>query len=101
MDVEVTGPRLWSDVDGSALAAHGAAMRERPTVVLLHGGPGSFDHSYFKPDFARLAGVAPGVSLAFPRHGRSDWGDPAQWSFELCADAVRDFCDALRIERPV
>ena len=29
-------------------------MRERPTVVLVHGGPGSFDHSYFKPDFARL-----------------------------------------------
>jgi pimeloyl-ACP methyl ester carboxylesterase len=101
MRVEVKGARLWFDVDGSALAADGAAMRERPTVVLLHGGPGSFDHSYFKPDFARLADVAQVVYLDLPGHGRSEWGEPAQWSFELCADAVRDFCDTLVIERPV
>jgi proline iminopeptidase len=76
-------------------------MRERPTVVLLHGGPGSFDHSYFKPDFARLAQVAQVVYLDLPGHGRSEWGDPASWSFELCGDAVCDFCDALGIARPV
>jgi pimeloyl-ACP methyl ester carboxylesterase len=54
MHVEVNGTRLWFDVDGPALAPEGPEMRERPTVVLLHGGPGSFDPSYFKPDFARL-----------------------------------------------
>ena len=66
-----------------------------------NGGPGSFDHSYFKPDFARLADVAQVVYLDLPGHGRSDRGHPAQWSFELCADAVRDFCDAVGIEKPV
>jgi proline iminopeptidase len=76
-------------------------MRERPTVVLLHGGPGSFDHSYFKPDFARLASVAQVVYLDLPGHGRSTWGDPAAWRFETCADDVRAFCDALGIVRPV
>jgi pimeloyl-ACP methyl ester carboxylesterase len=101
MYVDVNGTRLWFDVDGVELVAEGEAMHERPTVVLLHGGPGSFDHSYFKPDFARLADVAQVVYLDLPGHGRSDWGDPAEWSFELCADAVRDFCDALGIERPV
>lgn len=29
-------------------------MRERPAVVLLHGGLGSFDHTYFKLEFAQL-----------------------------------------------
>jgi pimeloyl-ACP methyl ester carboxylesterase len=101
MHVEVNGKRLWFDVDGPALVADGPAMRERPTVVLLHGGPGSFDHSYFKPDFARLAQVAQVVYLDLPGHGRSDWGDPASWSFESCADAVRDFCDSLGIAEPV
>jgi proline iminopeptidase len=101
MQIEVGGRRLWFDVDGAALAPDGRAMRGRPTVVLLHGGPGSFDHSYFKPDFARLAEVAQVVYLDLPGHGRSDHGDPAGWSFELCADAVRDFCDALGIARPV
>jgi pimeloyl-ACP methyl ester carboxylesterase len=101
MHVHVKGTRLWFDVDGPALVADGPAMRERPTVVLLHGGPGSYDHSYFKPDFARLSEAAQVVYLDLPGHGRSEWGDPAGWTFELCADAVRDFCDALGIVGPV
>ncbi len=55
MHVDVKGTRLWFDVDGAALVPDGPAMSERPTVVLLHGGPGSYDHSYFKPAFARLS----------------------------------------------
>ena len=101
MHVDVNGARLWFDVDGPALVPDGGAMRERPTVVLLHGGPGSFDHSYFKPDFARLAEVAQVVYLDVLGHGRSEWGDPESWSFELAADAVRDFADAVGIEKPI
>jgi pimeloyl-ACP methyl ester carboxylesterase len=101
MHVEVNGTRLWFDVEGAALVADGPAMRERPTVVLLHGGPGSFDHSYFKPDFARLAEAAQVIYLDLRGHGRSEWGDPGIWSFETCADDVRAFCDALAIDGPV
>ena len=101
MEVDANGTRLWFDVDGAALVPEGPAMRPRPTVVLLHGGPGSFDHSYFRPDFGRLAEVAQVVYLDLPGHGRSEWGDPASWTFELCADAVRDFCDMLGIAKPV
>lgn len=101
MYVEAEGTRLWFDVEGAKLVPDGREMRERPTVVLLHGGPGSFDHSYLKPDFARLAEVAQVVYLDLPGHGRSDWGDPAEWSFEGCGDAVRAFCDVLGIARPV
>ena len=70
MQVEVNGTRLWFDVDGPALVPDGPAMRERPTVVLLHGGPGSYDHSYFKPDFAPLARQAQVVYLDLRDHGR-------------------------------
>ena len=101
MRVEVRGTRLWFDVDGLELVPEGPALRERPTVVLLHGGPGSFDHSYFKPDFARLSEAAQVVYLDLRGHGRSDWGDPDDWSFEACADDVRAFCDALGIVGPV
>ncbi len=101
MHVDVNGTRLWFDVDGPALVPDGPEMRERPTVVLLHGGPGSFDHSYFKPDFARLSQAAQVVYLDLRGHGRSEWGDPASWGFEMCADDVRAFCDALGIARPV
>ncbi len=101
MQVDVNGQRLWFDVEGPALVPDGREMRERPTIVLLHGGPGSFDHSYLKPDFARLSDVAQIVYLDLPGHGRSEWGDPASWSFETCADTVRDFCDTLGIAGPV
>ena len=76
-------------------------MRRRPTVVLLDGGPGSYDHSYFKPDFARLADQAQVVYLDLRGHGRSGWGPTAEWSFEVCADDIRTFCDALGIEQPI
>lgn len=101
MRVDVDGTHLWFDVDGPALVPDGPTMRNRPTVVLLHGGPGSFDHSYFKPEFARLTSVAQVVYLDLPGHGRSDWGDPAGWSFEAAADQVGAFCDVVGIEKPV
>jgi len=101
MHVDVNGTRLWFDVDGPALIPDGNEMRLRPTMVLVHGGPGTFDHSYFKPDFGRLTEHAQVVYLDLRGHGRSDWGDTAAWSFEACADDVRLFCDAVGIARPI
>jgi len=74
---------------------------EGPPVVLLHGGPGSYDHTYFKPDFDKLAAVAQVIYVDLPGHGRSDHGDASAWTFERAADAVRGFCDALELERPI
>ena len=101
MHVEVNGVRLWFDVDGLGLVWDGAEHRRRTTVVLVHGGPGSFDHSYFSPAFDRLAEIAQVVYLDLRGHGRSTWGDVEAWSFEKCADDIRSFCDALGIDRPV
>ena len=50
------GVRLWFDVEGAGLVPDGEVMRERPTLLLLHGGPG-MDHSSFKPAFSQLADV--------------------------------------------
>jgi pimeloyl-ACP methyl ester carboxylesterase len=101
MQIEVNGTRLWFDAEGPALAPEGRTMRVRPTLVLIHGGPGSFDHSYFKPHFAPLAEHAQVVYLDLRGHGRSGREDPAEWSFERCADDLRAFCEALAIVRPV
>lgn len=101
MRVDVNGSRLWFDVEGSALEPDGETMRMRPTVVLLHGGPGGFDHSYFKPDFSRLTGIAQVIYLDLPGHGRSDWGLASDWSFEQAADDLRAFCDVLDIVDPI
>ena len=101
MQIEVNGTRLWFDVDGAGVVPDGPGMRERPTVVLVHGGPGGYDHSYFKPDLAPLTRVAQVVYLDLRDHGRSARHDPADWTFEVCADDVRAFCDSLGIARPI
>ena len=101
MHVDVNGVRLWFDVDGPELVPDGSEMRQRPTVVLVHGGPGVWDHSYFKPDFAPLTEHAQVVYLDLRGHGRSGWGNATAWSFEACADDVRGFCDTLGIARPI
>ena len=41
------------------------------------------------------------VYLDLRGHGRSEWGDPAEWSFEVCADDIRAFCDVLGIAKPI
>lgn len=101
MHVTVNGARLWFDVEGPALVPDGRVMRDRPTLVLVHGGPAGWDHSYFKPHFAAMTAAAQVVYLDLRGHGRSQWGDPDEWSFEVCADDVRLFCDALEIGQPV
>ena len=100
MHVNVNGTRLFFDVEGAQLVPDGPQMRERPTLVLLHGGPG-FDHSGFKPAFAALTDVAQVVYLDHRGQGRSDKSDPAHWNLDQWADDVRGFCEALGIERPI
>ncbi|RIK95835.1 MAG: alpha/beta hydrolase [Proteobacteria bacterium] len=100
MHISVGDVRLFFDVEGAKLVPDGPAMRERPTLVLLHGGPG-FDHSSYKPLFSQLADVAQVVYLDHRGNGRSDAGDRAKWNLAQWADDVRAFCDALGIERPV
>jgi len=100
MLVRVRDTRLFFDVEGVKLAPDGPAMREKPTLVLLHGGPG-FDHSGFKPSFSALAPDAQLVYLDHRGNGRSERSTPDRWTLAEWADDLRAFCDALGIERPV
>ncbi len=70
MHTIVNNTRIWFDVDGAGLVADGPVMRHRPTLVLLHGGPG-FDHSWFKPDHGQLTDVAQILYVDHRGNGRS------------------------------
>jgi proline iminopeptidase len=101
MRVDIGGAtRLYFDVDGPGLVPDGPTMRERPTLLLLHGGPG-FDHSTFKPAFSQLTDLVQVVYLDHRGQGRSDRGTPDQWHLETWADDVVRFCDAIGIEHPI
>ena len=75
-------------------------MREVPTLLLLHGGPGA-DHSIYKPDFAACAEFSQVIYLDHRGNGRSECGTPETWNLAQWADDVAAFCDALGIVKPV
>ena len=75
-------------------------MREKPTLILMHGGPG-FDHTGFKPLFSSLADLAQIVYYDHRGHGRSDVRPASEWTLDTCADDIVRLCDALGIERPI
>ena len=94
------GCRLFFDVVGSGLEPTDAAMVDRPTLLLLHGGPG-FDHSLFRPYFDRFADTHQVIYLDHRGQGRSDQRrDPSGWDLDTWADDVVRFCDTLGIEHP-
>ena len=43
MRVRVNGIALYFDVEGAGLVAESGSMREKPTLILLHGGPGMIE----------------------------------------------------------
>ena len=100
MHTVVNGVRLFFDVEGAGLVPDGPALRERPTLLLLHGGPG-LDHSVYKPAFSTLADVAQVVFLDHRGNGRSEAGPRETWTLAQWADDVPAFCEALGIARPI
>ena len=92
--------RLFVDIEGCGLVPDGATMRTKPTLVLLHGGPG-YDHSGFKPIFSQLADVAQVVYFDHRGHGRSSQRPRDEWLLDTFADDVVRLCDALGIVKPV
>jgi proline iminopeptidase len=100
MHVSVNGVRLFFDVEGAKLVADGPTMREKPTLLLLHGGPG-FDHSIYKPAYSALADIAQIVYLDHRGNGRSEDGPREAWNLRQWGDDVRAFCDAVGIAGPI
>jgi proline iminopeptidase len=100
MFVLVNGERLFFDVEGAGLVPDGPVMRAKPTLLLLHGGPG-FDHSSFKPAFSALADIAQIVYIDHRGNGRSSGDDPKRWTLTQWADDVKGLCDTLGIEKPI
>jgi pimeloyl-ACP methyl ester carboxylesterase len=100
MHVFVNGLRLFFDVDGAKLVPNGPAMWEKPTLLLLHGGPG-FDHSIYKPAYSALVESAQIIYLDHRGNGRSEDGPQEGWNLAQWGDDVRAFCDILGIMKPI
>jgi pimeloyl-ACP methyl ester carboxylesterase len=100
MHVSVNGVRLFFDVEGAKLVPDGPVMREKPVLLMLHGGPGA-DHSLYRPAYSALADITQIVYLDHRGNGRSEDGPREGWNLAQWGDDVRAFCDALGIADPI
>ncbi|MFT7721504.1 MAG: alpha/beta hydrolase [Roseateles sp.] len=101
MRIEIQpGIRLFVDIEGLGLAPEGPVLREKPALVLVHGGPG-FDHTGFRPFFSRFADLCQVVYFDLRGHGRSDPRPLDEMRLDVFADDIVRLCDALGLVKPV
>ena len=91
MRAKVRDTTLFFDVEGAGLVPDGAAMRERPVAMVIHGGPGG-DHTGFKPAMSPLSEAMQLIYFDHRGQGRSAKGDPARYTLD---ENVEDM-EALR-----
>lgn len=100
MFVDLGTTRLFVDIEGVGLDASAEKLREKPTLLLLHGGP-SADHTMFKPAFGALADLAQIVYFDMRGAGRSQGGGPSGWNLAQWAADAKALCDRLGIRKPI
>ena len=99
MLVDVGSARLFFDVVGESLDATTPKMEKRPTLILLHGGPG-YDHSTLRPYFDRYSDTHQLIYLDHRGCGRST-GAQETWYLDQWADDLAVFCESLGIGSPI
>jgi len=99
MFVNVNGARIFFDTAGPQLALGNDRMDERPSLIVMHGGPG-FDHSGMRPYFDRFADTHHVVYIDHRGNGRSS-GETETLNLAQWGDDVKAFCDALGIVKPI
>ena len=99
MRVAINGTELYVDVEGAGLVPDGPRMRERPVVLVLHGGPG-YDHAHLKPLLGPLAATAQLVYVDHRGQGRSGRPPVATCTLEQYADDAAAVCRTLGLGRP-
>jgi pimeloyl-ACP methyl ester carboxylesterase len=101
MRVFIRGKKLFFDVEGGELSIDGAQVTDKPTLILLHGGPGGSDHTVFKPMFSQFCDIAQVLYLDMAGCGRSEAPVNGEYSIESWADDVAELCNVLGIKKPI
>lgn len=80
MRVDLGDVSLWFDVSGPSVLPRDDTTVERPTLVAVHGGPGT-DHVNMKEGLGPLAEDLQVLYYDQRGHGRSDHSSAEFWSY--------------------
>lgn len=99
--ISINGAKLFFDVYGSQLSIGPTQLKEKPTLLVLHGGHGMVDHTLYVEFWSRFSDIAQVIFLDQRGCGRSDLRESAEWNLKQWGKDIVDFCDALSIEKPI
>ena len=97
MKAKIRGTELYFDVLGENIAKTDNGFREKPVVLLLHGGPGG-DHTWFKNYCPELAQDAQLIMIDHRGCGRSARGHSADYTLENNIEDIAAFRQYLGLE---
>lgn len=100
MLANVNGTKLFYDVVGEKLDASTPKLKERLTLICLHGGFG-FDHGYLRPGLDVLASNYNLIYIDLRGQGRSAEVDLNTITLEQVSDDIKTFCHQHGIESAV
>lgn len=98
--VNIGNTKLYFEIYGSEHEVLQDKAIRKPTLVVLHGGPG-IDHNYYDVSF--LAPASKFAQVIFINHrgnGQSIDLNKNHWNLRQWATDVHDFCMALSLDKP-
>lgn len=101
MKVNINHCQLFFEAHGSKLEITKSTVREKPTLIFLHGGPGVADHMLYVSFWSRFSDIAQVIFIDQRGNGRSDLGDPSTWNLAQWGDDIYEFCKTLGINKPI
>jgi pimeloyl-ACP methyl ester carboxylesterase len=99
--IKVANAELFFDVYGSKLEIGKSTVREKPTLLVLHGGHGFVDHTLYVQFWSQFSDIAQVIFLDQRGCGRSDLRTAEEWNLRYWGEDVYQFCQALGIEKPI
>ncbi len=97
--VNIDGADIFFEIYGEELSLAGASAVRKPTLLVLHGGPG-FDHTYEIDFLNNFSSIAQVIFLDHRGNGRSVDENPDHWNLAQWGSDVFQFCEALKIQAP-
>jgi proline iminopeptidase len=92
--------KLYFEIYGSELILDGENAIQKPTLIVLHGGPGTTDHTMYVEFWSQFSDIAQVIFIDQRGNGRSDYGNPDLWNLGQCGKDIDSFCQALEITKP-
>lgn len=101
MYLTINDNQLFIDIYGSSLKIENMGIKNKPTMIVLHGGHGFADHTLYVEFWSQFQDIAQIIFVDQLGCGRSDPGHRESWNLQRWGSDVQEIIKTLGLEKPV